>query len=512
MTKLIHNLTNSPNLVERIKGIDRDIDTLNAKVWSIPEWMDVWQSIIDLQDNKQDKLTAWEWISIENNVISNTQKSAEWWNITWNITDQVDLQNELSSISESIPTKTSDLTNDSWFITNSVNNLVNYYLKSETYTQAEVNNLIWSIQSFHYEIYPTIWSITTPLSNVLYLIWPAWTGSDKYEEYVYSNNNFIKIWETSIDLSWYVTIDNLNNALSNYTTTEGLNILLAQKQNVLTAWSWISINSNNEISADTSVLATKTDLNSKQDTLTAWSWINIDSNNEISADTSVLATKTDLNSKQDTLIAWDNIQIASDWKTISATDTKYTAWTWINIDANNVISTTITPWQTYTAWDWINIDANNEISNTLPWPTISATAPTGTEWALWYDTTNDVLKVYNWSSWVEVWNWKQAFFKTQAEYDTLPSSKESDWNLYIIVDTHKMLEYSELILLTPDEIVAELNSASQKYINKYAQEWHIQYYMWTYSLLEGPQTSTKVDGYTFSTIWNDSLEWEKYYR
>ncbi len=137
-------------------------------------------------------------------------------------------------------------------------------------------------------------------------------------------------------------------------------------------------------------------------------------------------------------------------------------------------------------------------------------------WAVTIDNviTNTWVLSVNWETWhvtVESW-WKQSFFKTQDEYDALPASKESDWNLYIIVDTHKILEYSELILLTPDEIVAELNSASQKYINKYAQEWHILYYMWTYSLLEGPETSTKVDGYTFSTIWNDSLEWEKNYR
>ena len=37
--------------------------------------------------------TAGEWISIdENNVISNTQTSAEWWNIQWDIEDQEDLQ------------------------------------------------------------------------------------------------------------------------------------------------------------------------------------------------------------------------------------------------------------------------------------------------------------------------------------------------------------------------------------------------------------------------------------
>lgn len=42
----------------------------------------------------------------------------------------------------SIPDSTSDLVNDSGFITNSVNNLTNYYKKSETYTKTEVNGLL----------------------------------------------------------------------------------------------------------------------------------------------------------------------------------------------------------------------------------------------------------------------------------------------------------------------------------------------------------------------------------
>ena len=36
-----------------------------------------------------------------------------------------------------IPTKTSDLTNDSGFITNQTNSLANYYLKSEAYNKTE---------------------------------------------------------------------------------------------------------------------------------------------------------------------------------------------------------------------------------------------------------------------------------------------------------------------------------------------------------------------------------------
>lgn len=72
-------------------------------------------------------------------------------------------------------------------------------------------------------------------------------------------------------------------------------------------------------------------------------------------------TDTLLADKQDKLIAGSNIQIASDGKTISATDTTYTAGTNIQIDSSNVISATNT---TYTAGTNVSIDANNVISAT----------------------------------------------------------------------------------------------------------------------------------------------------
>lgn len=50
-----------------------------------------------------------------------------------------------TTIDIAVPTKTSDLTNDSGFITNSVSNLTNYYTKSQTYTQGEVNSLLSAI-------------------------------------------------------------------------------------------------------------------------------------------------------------------------------------------------------------------------------------------------------------------------------------------------------------------------------------------------------------------------------
>lgn len=53
----------------------------------------------------------------------------------------------------------------------------------------------------------------------------------------------------------------------------------------------------------------------------------------------------------------------------------------------------------YIAWNWINISWN-VISNTLPWAVVSATAPSNpTKWMIWYDTTNDELKTYDWSQW-----------------------------------------------------------------------------------------------------------------
>lgn len=92
------------------------------------------------------------------------------------------------------------------FVTSAVNNLANYYLKSQTYTQAEVNTLIAAINQFRYEIAASTSAVADPQPNVLYLIGPVGSGSDRYEEYVYPNDTtgWTKIGDTSIDLTGYV--------------------------------------------------------------------------------------------------------------------------------------------------------------------------------------------------------------------------------------------------------------------------------------------------------------------
>ena len=50
------------------------------------------------------------------------------------------------------------------------------------------------------------------------------------------------------------------------------------------------------------------------------------------------------------------------------------------------------------SWWW-----NNQIARLKDVPVVSATQPTWTEGMIWYDTINDVLKVYNWTAWKEAW-------------------------------------------------------------------------------------------------------------
>lgn len=92
----------------------------------------------------------------------------------------------------------------SQFITKAVDDLVHYYTKEETYTQAQVDSLIGAINQFKFEIYPSLTDVTNPQGNVLYLIGPSGSGTDRYEEYVYASGAFTKIGDTSIDLSEYL--------------------------------------------------------------------------------------------------------------------------------------------------------------------------------------------------------------------------------------------------------------------------------------------------------------------
>lgn len=118
-------------------------------------------------------------------------------------------------------------------VTKAVNDLTNYYTKSEVYTKAEVNNIAQARFAVVAQL-PTE-DIQT---NVIYLVpkSTAQTNND-YDEYIYAlkitnpeTYGWEKIGDTEIDLSDYVTTQALNTALADYTTTTDLTTLLAGKE------------------------------------------------------------------------------------------------------------------------------------------------------------------------------------------------------------------------------------------------------------------------------------------
>lgn len=100
----------------------------------------------------------------------------------------------------------SDLVNDSGFITDTVNNLTNYYKKTETYTQSEINNLIASAKTGRFVVANSLPSASADTMNAIYLIPTASsaTGNVK-DEYITIQDGSTYKWEligsTAVDLS-----------------------------------------------------------------------------------------------------------------------------------------------------------------------------------------------------------------------------------------------------------------------------------------------------------------------
>lgn len=98
------------------------------------------------------------------------------------------------------------------FITRAVDDLVNYYTKEETYTQAEVRQLVSSIPKFSVEVvtgFPA-----NPSKTTLYLLKTSATETGNlYTEYIYVNGVWEKLGTQKLDLSGYVTTEELTNAL-----------------------------------------------------------------------------------------------------------------------------------------------------------------------------------------------------------------------------------------------------------------------------------------------------------
>ena len=195
--------------------------------------------------------------------------SASWGTITGNITNQTDLiallgekQDKIEDLqdiregaaagatalqSETDPTvpawakaenkpsytysEISETPDLSAFITKTVNDLVNYYTKSETYTREEVVALIAQIQGMEFVPVQTLPTASADTLGKIYLV-PAANpqAANQVDEYYTQDNGSGAspryTWElfgsAALDLSGYVTTTALNTALASYTTTANL--------------------------------------------------------------------------------------------------------------------------------------------------------------------------------------------------------------------------------------------------------------------------------------------------
>jgi len=122
-------------------------------------------------------------------------------------------------------------------LTNTVNNLLNYYNKTETYSKTEVDNLVSAVAGATFVSVNEL-PTTDIQTNVIYLVpkQSPQTGNIK-DEYINLDGTtagWELIGDTGIDLSDYVTTTELNTALGNYTTTADLTTLLAGKVDKVT--------------------------------------------------------------------------------------------------------------------------------------------------------------------------------------------------------------------------------------------------------------------------------------
>lgn len=224
---------------------------------------DMIQRIKTDMDKKQDKLTAGANITIEDNVISatggGTGGTSDYndlenkpqinghtlsgnktlndlgiqpkGNYLTNETDPVFKASPVSKITSSDiaswnnKAEKSEIPDVSGFINKTVNDLVNYYKKSETYTQEEVNNLIGAIPKFGIEVVDEL-----PTSNIspttVYLLTTGQEESNLYTEYIYVNNTLEKLGEQKVDLTGYATETWVGNQIKDFLNETQVNQLI----------------------------------------------------------------------------------------------------------------------------------------------------------------------------------------------------------------------------------------------------------------------------------------------
>ena len=108
----------------------------------------------------------------------------------------------------------SELPDVSAFITKSVNDLVNYY------TKTEVDNKISTIPKFSIKVVDILPFDSISTTTIYLLKTPSGTNGDLYTEYIYVDGAWESLGTQTVDLSGYVTTEALNAAIAGFITEE----------------------------------------------------------------------------------------------------------------------------------------------------------------------------------------------------------------------------------------------------------------------------------------------------
>ena len=132
-----------------------------------------------------------------------------------------DIQDAILELEEKeIPESTSDLTNDSGFITKTVNDLANYFLKSETYSRDEINQKVSTIPKFVIQVVSSL--PTTGISETtVYLLKTGDDSNNLYTEYIRVNGAWEYLGKQTVDLSGYALKTDVPTKLSALTNDAG---------------------------------------------------------------------------------------------------------------------------------------------------------------------------------------------------------------------------------------------------------------------------------------------------
>lgn len=147
--------------------------------------------------------------------------------IIWDLTN---INIRLWNLELNMPTKLSQLENDTSFVTNTVNNLTNYYNRQNSYSKSEINDLLTWLVGLAFEVVtelPDTWK-----NWVIYLMLNEWEEENVYDEYVWIEDQeiFEKLWTVKCDFSDYYT---------KWETDDLLNEKIEKPNDSVDTWYWL---------------------------------------------------------------------------------------------------------------------------------------------------------------------------------------------------------------------------------------------------------------------------------